>query len=288
LTRVLRHARVTVLNDNGAMFIDGLLSEYGFSAVVEAETEDGDRYLVLYDTGQTGRPLLHNMDVLGFKPREIDYLVLSHRHVDHTGGVKAFLEARAGKPIPVIAHPGLFEPSYAVVNGVLMEIGFPLTPEKLNSLGGRLVTSRKPLQLIPGLLFSGEVPSEWGPRHTKLVYRQGSEGLEEDPMADDAFLALALPGGVYILSGCGHAGVENIVEYAERITSLKAAGLLGGLHLLGASRDRLAKVVEYLASKNLRLVAAMHCSGPYIQSMLRDRLPNAHRYAGTGSSMRLG
>ena len=283
----LRWARVTILNDNSAVFIDGLLSEYGFSAAVEAETGDGDRFLVLYDTGQTGRTVLHNMDVLGYRPGDFDYLVLSHRHVDHTGGVKAFLEAR-GKPIPVIAHPGLFEPSYAVVRGVLMEIGFPLSPERLSALGGRLVATRRPLQLFPGAVFSGEVPSRWGPRHTKLVYRGGPEGLEEDPMLDDAFLALRVGDRVYALTGCGHAGVENIVEYALEVTGAgELGGVVGGLHLLGAPRERLLEVAEYLASKKPGLVAAMHCSGPFIQPILAEKLRDAYRLAGTGTRLEL-
>lgn len=283
----LRWARVTVLNDNSAVFIDGLLSEYGFSAAVEAETADGDRFLVLYDTGQTGRTMLHNMDVLGFRPGDFDYLVLSHRHVDHTGGVKAFLEAR-GKPIPVVAHPGLFEPSYAVVRGVLMEIGFPLTPERLSALGGRLVAARRPLQLFPGAVFSGEVPSKWGPRHTGLVYRGGPEGLEEDPMPDDAFLALRVGDRVYVVTGCGHAGVENIVEYALEVSGASGlGGVIGGLHLLGAPRERLLEAAEYLASKNPGLVAAMHCSGPFIQPVLAEKLRDAYRLAGTGARLEL-
>jgi 7,8-dihydropterin-6-yl-methyl-4-(beta-D-ribofuranosyl)aminobenzene 5'-phosphate synthase len=283
----LRWARVTVLVENTTLFIDGLLAEYGFAAAVEAETEDGDRFLVLYDTGQTGKPLLHNMDVLGYRPGDFDYLVLSHRHVDHTGGVKAFLEARK-KPIPVIAHPGLFEPSVAVVNGVLYEIGFPLTPEKLSSLGGRLVATARPLQLFPGLVFSGEVPSNWGPRHTGLVYKPAPGGLEEDMMSDDAFLALKLGDRVYALTGCGHAGPENIANYAKEITGAqKLGGIIGGLHLLGAKPERLREVAEFLAKENPDLIAAMHCSGPFIQPLLREKLPNAYRLAGTGSRITL-
>jgi len=284
----LRWARVTVLVENSTLFIDGLLGEYGLAAAVEAETEAGDRFLVLYDTGQTGVPLLHNMDVLGFRPGEFDYLVLSHRHVDHTGGVKKFLEARGGRPIPVVTHPGLFEPSVAVVRGVLMEIGFPLTPEQLASLGGRLVASRAPLQLFPGAVFSGEVPSRWGPRHTGLVYRPGPEGLVEDPMLDDAFLALRVGDRVYALTGCGHAGVENIVGYAKEVSgAARLGGVVGGLHLLGAPPGRAREVAEFLAREKPGVVAAMHCTGPLAQAVLREKLGEAYVLAGTGSRIEL-
>ncbi len=279
----LRWARITVLNDNTTLFIDGLLAEYGFAAAVEVELENGDRSLILYDTGQTGRPLLHNMDVLGFRPGDFEYLVLSHRHVDHTGGVKAFLEAR-GKPIPVVAHPALFEPSLAMVGGRLYEIGFPLSPEKLQSLGGRLVASARPLQLLPGVVFSGEVPSKWGPRHTKLVYKPTPEGVVEDEMRDDTFLALRVGGRVYILTGCGHAGVENMVGHALEVTGAEElGGVVGGLHLFGASRERMGEIAGFLASRKPRLVAGLHCTGPFAQPVLKSVLGDAYRYGGTGS-----
>ncbi len=283
----LRWARVTILVENSALFIDGLLAEYGFAAAVEAETGDGDRFLVLYDTGQTGVPLLHNMDVLGYRPGDFDYLVLSHRHVDHTGGVKRFLEAR-GKPIPVVAHPGLFEPSVAVVKGVVYEIGFPLTPERLSSLGGRLVAARAPLQLFPGAVFSGEVPDKWGPRHTALVYKPGPRGLEPDPMLDDAFLGLRVGDRVYVVTGCGHAGVENIVGYAKEVTGAgRLGGVVGGLHLFGADRERIGEVAEALAREEPRVVAATHCTGPFAQPVLREKLQGAYVYAGTGTRLEL-
>ena len=285
---VLRSARVTVLVDNTATFIDGRLTEYGFAALVEAETLDGDRYLVLMDTGQTGRPLLHNLELEGVKPVEIDYLVLSHRHSDHTGGLRAFLEARRGKPVPVIAHPALFEPSYALLGGKLYEIGVPIPREEAERLGARFVLVKEPLEFLPGVVFSGEVPSKWGPRHTKLVYRVEQGRLVEDPMRDDAFLALVFRDGVYVVTGCGHAGVENILGHAREISGGRPVhGVMGGLHLFGVSEERVNQIVEALHREPLRLLAGMHCTGPFVQDRLRREFPKAYRFLGTGATVRL-
>ncbi|BES82778.1 MBL fold metallo-hydrolase [Pyrodictium abyssi] len=283
----LRSARVTVLVENSTVFIDGRIAEYGLSMLVEATLDNGDSVLVLLDTGQTGRPLLHNLEAEGVKPSEIDYLVLSHRHSDHTGGLKAFLEARRGKPIPVIAHPGLFEPSVAVVDGVLYEIGMPITRNEAESLGARFVLTREPLQIVPGVWFSGEVPSRWGPRHTKLVYRIEDGRLVEDEMRDDAFLALSVGRETYVITGCGHAGVENILGYASEITGNPVAGLIGGLHLFGVSGERVEEIIEALRKHPLKILAGMHCTGPFIQERLRREFPQAYRLMATGSRARL-
>lgn len=67
---------------------------------------------VLYDTGSTGVALLNNMKALGISPDEPDWLVFSHRHDDHTGGLRRLLESRRG-PLKIVAHEKLFEPAYA-------------------------------------------------------------------------------------------------------------------------------------------------------------------------------
>ncbi|RUM48232.1 MAG: MBL fold hydrolase [Hyperthermus sp.] len=284
----LVEARLTVLVDNASTFIDGRITEYGFSMLIEARLDNGDSTLILMDTGQTGRPLLHNLELEGVSPKEIDYLVFSHRHSDHTGGLRRFLEARKGKPVPVIAHTSLFEPSFAIVNDRLYEIGMPISREEAEKLGARFILTSRPLNIVPGVTFSGEVPSRWGPRHTKLVYRVSDDGgLIEDDMRDDAFLALTIGSEAYIITGCGHAGVENILGYAAEITGKKIAGLMGGLHLYGITKDREEEIIESLRQHPLKILAGMHCTGPFIQKRLRDEFPKAYKLIMTGGKIRL-
>nr|MCG2869694.1 MBL fold metallo-hydrolase [Vulcanisaeta sp.] len=101
--------RITILVDNYATHLISLskrlLSEWGFAAYIHD-------YKILYDTGLSGTALINNMRALGIDPDEPNYLVISHRHIDHTGGVKRFFEVRS-RPITMIAHTNLFTKAYA-------------------------------------------------------------------------------------------------------------------------------------------------------------------------------
>ncbi len=271
--------RVHVIVDNYAVLPTRLLAEYGFAALVE-DLEAG--VTILFDTGTTGIPLLNNLELINVDPREIDYIVLSHRHYDHTGGLIRFLEARKGKPIDTIAHPDLFVPAYAYGrDGVLRNIGAPFTELKALELGARFLYTKAPLKVTENIMVSGEIPREWGPSHTEGLLRLENGRLVEDPIRDDQALYIKTDKGLLAVTGCGHAGLENIVETGLRLTgSERLYGIVGGLHALGAKPERLREMVDYLASKKPSLVAAMHCTGPIIQGMLAEKLGNAYRLGG--------
>ncbi len=280
--------RLTVLIDTyiglPIALVKSLRTEYGFSILIEKNDKK-----VLMDVGLSGDALLHNMKNLGIAPDDIDLLVLSHRHSDHTGGLRKFLEARNRRTM-IVSHPGVFEPSIVRVGGALHEIGLGLGPEELKRLNAVHVPSRAPLEIVEGIWFSGEIPRKWGPTHSGLVYRVDPEkGLVPDDMKDDTALYIKTPKGLLVVTGCGHAGVENIVEYGLQVTGEeKLYGVVGGLHLLGASEEREREVVEYLASKEPELVAATHCTGQRAQYLLYKKLGKAYRLTGVGDVIEVG
>ncbi|MEB3806484.1 MAG: MBL fold metallo-hydrolase [Desulfurococcales archaeon] len=281
--------KITILVDNSAPLPTPLIAEYGFSALVE---DEGTGVRILFDTGTSGVALEYNLEKLGVDPGEIDYVVLSHRHYDHTGGLKKFLEMREGRKITVIAHERLFEPAYArikALGGTLRDIGIPYTRRELEDLGARFLLTRSPVEITDDIIVSGEIPRKWGPSHSWGMLRLEEGSLVEDDMMDDMALYIRTGDSLTALTGCGHAGVENIVEHGlETLKAERLHGIIGGLHLLGAPPDRIPKVVGYLKSKSPRLVAATHCTGPLIQGSLLEALGDAYRLAGTGTVVRIG
>ncbi|MEB3825183.1 MAG: MBL fold metallo-hydrolase [Desulfurococcales archaeon] len=272
--------RVTILIDNSAPLPTRFLPEYGFSALIE-DFEAGVK--VLFDTGTSGDVLLKNLGVAGINPLDIDYVVLSHRHYDHTGGLRKLLEARRGKPITVIAHPDLFVPAYTnLLGGMLRDIGAPFTRSEIEAMGARLLLSRDPVQVTPSVRTMGEIDRGHGPSHTRGMLRVEKGRLVEDSLLDDTGLLLHIDKGVVVLTGCGHSGIENIIEHASRLSGEDVYGVIGGLHLLGATDDRIVEVAGYLSSKGLGLVAAGHCTGPLAQWVLREKNPSAYRLLGVG------
>ena len=123
--------RLTTICENTAGSID-FIGEWSLSILVEHKGET-----VLLDTG-LGNTLLHNAIVAGVDLSRVDKLVLSHGHVDHTGGLRSFLQAR-GKEIEIFAHPEIWNKKY--VNHSEKEsngkrfIGIPFCREELESLG---------------------------------------------------------------------------------------------------------------------------------------------------------
>ncbi|ALU11740.1 beta-lactamase [Ignicoccus islandicus DSM 13165] len=267
---------ITILSDVYAGLIpqltQELLAEYGFAALLQKEDVQ-----ILFDTGLTGDVLLHNASKLGVELKP-DYIVISHGHRDHTGGLKKVLEvARA----PIVVHPDAFDSKFARINGVLREIGIPF---KKDQLGVPVITTRLPLELVDGVYFSGEIPREWGPSHSGLVYRLDPEkGIVQDLVKDDAALYVKTPKGLVVITGCGHAGVENVVEYGLKVTnSSNLRALIGGLHLLGANEERIREVAKYLASKSPELVIPTHCTGQIAQYVLMKELGDSYRQGGPG------
>ncbi|UXD21688.1 beta-lactamase [Ignicoccus pacificus DSM 13166] len=275
--------RVTILSDVYAglvpHLVKGLLAEYGFSAVVQ----DGD-FQILFDAGLTGTVALSNAEKLGIEIRP-NFIVVSHGHLDHTGGLPKVLEKVKA---PVIAHPEAFEPKFAMIGGKLYEIGFPMPRHKLEEMT-RVIATKSPLQITDRIFFSGEIPRKWGPTHSGLVYKVDPEkGVIQDLVKDDAALYIKTPKGLFVVTGCGHSGVENIVEYGLEVTKEKKLyGILGGLHLLGATEERMIEVAKYLASKNPEIVVPTHCTGQRAQYLLMKELGDAYREGGPGVSVEL-
>ncbi|ACB39393.1 MBL fold metallo-hydrolase [Pyrobaculum neutrophilum] len=261
--------RVTILVDNYLTDVKSirhrLRGEWGFAAYLHD-------LKILYDTGLSGDVLLHNMRELGIDPDEPDVLVLSHRHSDHTGGVLAFLKARR-RPITVYAHRLIFERAAVRDSKGEVDISAPFDLPFLQRHGARLVAVEEPREILPGVYVSGEIPRRWGPSHV---------GGVSDLVRDDMALYIS-SGGLVALTGCGHSGVENIVEYGLQVTGAKRLrGVVGGLHFMGLQGDRVAEAARYLASKGPELVVGTHCTGVMGVAKLAEALGPAARVGGVG------
>lgn len=248
--------KVTVLYENHAGFRKGLLGGHGFSALVEHK-----KLRVLVDTGTDGDVLINNMRALGVEPDSIDYLFITHGHYDHTGGMKALLQARS-KPLEVIAHPGIFQ-HRVVLKPRRREIGIPFTRKELEELGAEFILSEKPFEFADGFISSGEIERITWDRAVGYF----PDG-RKDPVKDDMALILDLGDSTAVITGCGHSGVVNIVRHAEKVGGKPVMALIGGLHLIGASEGLLEDVVNNVRAR----LYAGHCTGLGAFAYLKCRL----------------
>ncbi len=178
-----------------------LWTEHGLSILITAEVGDKD-VRILFDTGASGGPLVHNANLMKTDLKKVDVIVLSHGHYDHTGGLVAALEEiRPEIPIPIILHPDALGRKFAL-KPKIRYTGIPYTEREVESLGGRFLASKKPVKLAEGIAVSGEIERmtdfEKTPEH--YVILRGEE-LVRDHMFDDQALIMESHKGLIIITG---------------------------------------------------------------------------------------
>jgi 7,8-dihydropterin-6-yl-methyl-4-(beta-D-ribofuranosyl)aminobenzene 5'-phosphate synthase len=241
--------RVRVIVENSTLIDRYLRGEPALALLVE----DGGTK-ILFDTGYSDL-LIANAAALGVSLLDLTHVVLSHGHVDHTGGLEPLMrhwttEALEGRPWrrPVfVAHPLAFAGRSRSVG----ETGTRVAPEVLGRYG-EVRLADEPLRLSDRVLFLGEVGE-------RLLHERPAPGA--DPFPDDTGLALEAADGLVILSGCAHAGICSIVSQAQRLTGEeRIRDVIGGFHLLGPSEERLAATVSFFATLAPAAVHPCHCT----------------------------
>ncbi|MBP1912724.1 MBL fold metallo-hydrolase [Thermococcus stetteri] len=177
--------RIYVVVEDYSGYESPFLGQHGVSFLIEKE---GKR--ILFDTGQSSEPLLHNMKLLGLDPRSSDYIFLSHCHYDHTGGLLDVLKA-VGRRIPVIAHPTIFRRHF-VTKPYLREVGVPFRREEIEELADLYLTS-DPIEIVEGVYSTGEIRNREEFEKTELeVYTLDNGKVVKDMLMDDMSIAIKL------------------------------------------------------------------------------------------------
>ncbi|MGC7882683.1 MBL fold metallo-hydrolase [Desulforudis sp. 1031] len=275
--------KITVLVENTVGVPLELVGEWGLALLME--TPDAK---ILFDTGAQGH-VVTNAALLGVDLPTVDALVLSHGHYDHTGGLKAFLQARGR--LPVYAHPHLFDSHCSTVPR-RRYIGVPFRWLELESLGADFVWVSEPREIAPGLWVSGEVPrrTAFEKGDARLVVWEDPQNgtAQPDPLRDDMSLYAVTPAGLVVILGCAHAGVVNIIEHAREVTGVdKVYGIIGGTHLGPVDEEQRRTTIDYLHKLNLRFLAANHCTGLPTMATLAQIFGPRFKYAPAGAAFEL-
>jgi len=266
---------LTVLVDNNTFTDQYFLGEPGLSILLQAE---GKR--ILFDTGYSDA-VLRNADSMGESLLNLDFIILSHGHLDHTGGlvhlVRRLTEAAINN-IPhklpeLITHPHCFYPR---PKSPLPDIGSLLSEERAR-LHIPIRTSREPVWITENLVFLGEIPRKFpfeqtDPGRRRIVMPDGQ--ILPDRLIDDSALACQCPDGLVIITGCSHSGICNITEYAREICSdRRILDIVGGFHLLKPSPAQLSGTCDYFRGAAPRAVHASHCTSLEAKTALAGSCP---------------
>lgn len=274
--------RISIICENSVGRPTRALGEHGFACLIELEHGNW-----LLDTG-SGATLIHNLVELGHDPMDIDGVILSHGHYDHSGGLLEFLDTVG--PRPVYLHPDTFADRCWQGLHERRDIGMPFGPESLKKAGAKVCYVDRPYKIIEGLTVSGPIsrehPAETGDPH--LVMATDGEGrYKPDPFLDDMALAVETPRGRVILLGCAHAGLINTLEHFRRLDDRPVHAIVGGTHLGPASDAQFAATVDYLDRIPFDRLGVSHCTGPIRAAQLHARYPNKVFFAHVGTIMEL-
>ena len=269
--------RVTILYDAFGESAQ-LTKDWGFSALVE---HNGKR--ILFDTGNNAAIFEHNVKALGVDLTKLDFVVISHRHADHTTGLKYVLSVNPSVTV-YVPMDGANGFGAAPIPDTYFRADDSL-PTKMRYWGGT-----KPEGLIFGKLYdtgnfvlvnqlTEVLPGIFLVRTASQ--KTGSLELPE--------LTLAIKGsnGLLLVDGCSHAGIEAILE-AVSVVDPRTEIVFGGLHLVTTPVVEIDALVENLKTKwKVQRIAPGHCTGEPAFARLKKAYGESYLYAGLGTTVEI-
>jgi 7,8-dihydropterin-6-yl-methyl-4-(beta-D-ribofuranosyl)aminobenzene 5'-phosphate synthase len=276
---------LTVLVDNNTLIDRYFIGEPGLSILLRA---DGKR--ILFDTGYSDA-FIRNAEKMGISLLDLDSIILSHGHLDHTWGLthlvrhltEAALEGRVHSVPQLIAHPACFYPRS---NPPLPGTGILMSAERIGQHMPVRAT-KEPFWISKNLVFLGEIPRRFpfertDPGQRRIVMPDGR--IEPDQIIDDSALAYRCTDGLVIITGCSHSGICNITEYAREVCGEKRIlDIVGGLHLLRPSPEQMEGTCGYLRDIAPATLHPCHCTS--LEAKLK--LAGSCSLKETGAGLRL-
>jgi 7,8-dihydropterin-6-yl-methyl-4-(beta-D-ribofuranosyl)aminobenzene 5'-phosphate synthase len=247
--------KATVLCENCVFHNVGAIAEHGWA--VYLETKQG---IFLFDTGQ-GKAIINNAAYFRKDLSAIQGIIISHHHVDHTGGLLPVLENIGKKKI--YSHPDLFKKSYSLRGKIERYIGIPYRQVKLESNGAEFVFNRNFREIAPDMMITGEIPRKTDfEKGDKNQVIKTAEGFIKDSISDDQTLVFNTNKGLFIILGCSHAGIINILNYIIEKTGEKHIHtIIGGTHLGPADKEVREKSIQALKKFDIERIGVSHCTG---------------------------
>jgi 7,8-dihydropterin-6-yl-methyl-4-(beta-D-ribofuranosyl)aminobenzene 5'-phosphate synthase len=233
---------ITVVYDN-CSYNEFLQPDWGFSCIIKA----GDK-TILFDTGGNGDILLENMTQLSFNPVQIDCVVISHIHYDHTGGLQHFLDKHAQVDVYMPqSSPDSFK-------------------KDVQEAGAKVIKIQNFFEMYPSIYTTGEL---------------GDQIKEQS-------LVIKTNEGVVVITGCAHPGIIKILEKIKHVLHEQILLVMGGFHLLKHSRSDIQSVASEFKKLGIAYVAPSHCSGEQALCLFEQAYGNNFIKSGVGRNIRVG
>jgi 7,8-dihydropterin-6-yl-methyl-4-(beta-D-ribofuranosyl)aminobenzene 5'-phosphate synthase len=287
----IKHVRKWVTERMGAKWVAehfrSPIAEHGFSMLIRVFSS-GKTHSILYDTGISPEGIITNANRMGLNLSEIESIVLSHGHYDHSGGLLATLKAIGKENLPIFVHEAMFKTrGIAEPDGTVTKL--PEFPTEDRVKPAKYIRTKQPYTVADNtILVTGEIPRKTSfeqglPRH--VVFVDGK--WQPDPLIcdDRAIVFNVKQKGLVVLSGCAHAGIINTTRYAQRLTGVEGIyAIMGGFHLAGKDCEtRIKPTVEQLKQLDPTILAPSHCTGWRGICTIAKEMPKAFVWNSVGN-----
>jgi 7,8-dihydropterin-6-yl-methyl-4-(beta-D-ribofuranosyl)aminobenzene 5'-phosphate synthase len=275
----VKRLKVTILS---TMLADDGVGEWGFAALVEA-----DGHQILVDTGARPRTVLENARELKIDLSNVRDVVLTHFHDDHTGGLMTLrTEMKKRNPAAlsrVHVATGIFY-SRPLADGSEGNRMIALKP-LYEGTGGEFVEHNDLAEILPGVFLTGPIPRQFPERNWSGSGKvRTPAGIVEDNVPDDQSLVVNTADGLVVITGCGHAGIVNILTAAgDRFDHRPIVAVVGGLHLFAATDEQVDWTADKMKSFGVRYLVGAHCTGIESLYRLRSRIGLSRQTAVVGA-----
>ena len=275
---MISNLRLTTIADN-LVLKPGLWGQWGLSYLLEFIDSKNHERKVLFDTANDKDPFLYNIEQLELDLSDLDAIVLSHGHSDHTVANIEIVEMTGG--CPVYAHPHCFLPRfYESKNGKRTRGGVPEGQgiAEIESVGGKVILSNEPVEVVSGLWTTGEVPrvnsfekvSQPIGGGRRIIVVDGKE-IDDFILCDQSLWMNVKEEGCWVITGCAHSGPVNTVNRVTELGGFKEIySYIGGTHLVNRKKEYILQTARELEKYNLRLFSPCHCTGFNAMSILHS------------------
>jgi 7,8-dihydropterin-6-yl-methyl-4-(beta-D-ribofuranosyl)aminobenzene 5'-phosphate synthase len=233
--------KITILYDN-TVAVEGTQADWGFSCIIE-----GSEKCILFDAGTRPTILMHNIEKLHIDPQKAEFVIITHNHRDHYGGLYRYLEEN--RNVTVYLAKSFHDQHVA----------------RIKKLGAQTVAVDKPVEICKDIYLTGEM----------------GMGIKEQAIVLDT------EKGIVVLTGCAHPGIVGIVKKAKEILDIEIYLVLGGFHLLWHSNSAMEKIIEDFRELGVQKVGATHCTGEKQIDMFRKAYGEDFVEMGVGRAITL-
>lgn len=249
--------RITTLIENNPDDKNELCFEHGLSLLIEA---DGKR--ILFDTGQSG-DFIKNAVALNQNLENLDFVVISHGHYDHSGGFEKLVE-NVKKVPQVVVGEEFFRPKYKTVfENEYKYNGVSFSEEYIREKGIVLNKVKEDIVYLTEHIMAFhhfKQSNDFEKRNSKFFYKE-NKNYFPDEFDDEICLGIETEKGLVVIAGCSHVGIVNILNTIAERVNIPIYAVIGGTHLVEASAERIEKTIDSLKNMKIQLVAVSHCTG---------------------------